>query len=623
MCGIAGVYGKKGAAKHVESVERMAAAMVHRGPDESGFFLSPSSICALGHRRLSIIDLSDKGRQPMTAEEGRYTIVCNGEIYNFRELKEDLCQKGDRFRSESDTEVLLRLWEWEGISCLNKLRGMFAFGVWDDKDESLTLARDPLGIKPLYYWMGKDHLIFASEVKALRSIGIASGLDPTGLGLFLRWGSIPAPFTIHPDIKSLPAGCWLRFSRKGVEIEKYWDHSEAIRIRRNGCQEEKGRVKSREEAVVFVRDTLLNSVKAHLVSDVPVGAFLSGGIDSSAVVSLMRQVGQGHISTFSITFDDPALDESRYSRLAARFYETDHHERRLTSDEFFSLKSEFMASVDQPTVDGVNTFLVSRFAHENGFKVVTSGVGGDEFFAGYKGTFQDLPRLVGNLGRIPDFALKGCGHLTNFVANLGVVSPSWFRLGNFLSGELSLSGGYDMWRGLFSPQEIKGLFKDKELGEAVATVETEAFIPKKLNGLSPREKVTVLEASRYLGSQLLPDSDVFSMAHSLELRVPLVDRIVAERLGQLHEDRMFLDPNETPKSLLVEAVGDLPSKLVYRKKMGFTFPLEKWLGMEEWRPKSGLLAEAPCQKVDALFRKGKIHWSRRWALEVLDWFAAQ
>lgn len=616
MCGIAGEV-SFGAFADMVRVDKMAKAIRHRGPDDSGSFLSPSRFCALAHRRLSIIDLSSKGRQPMSTGDASHTIVFNGEIYNYQELKNELILQGEIFHSQSDTEVLLALWKKEGIDCLSKLRGMFAFGVWDEKEKTLTLARDSLGIKPIYYRQGMDRLIFASEIKAFRHVGLASKIDAMGLGFFLRWGSIPSPITIYKDIKSLPAGSWLKFSRHGIETGTYWNHTQAIL---KAHSEGNDMQLSERDAVSFVKETLLNSVKAHLVSDVPVGAFLSGGIDSTAVVSLMRQAGQENISTFSITHDDPNLDESTYSNLAAKAYETDHHEWSIKPEDFFSLKNDFMNSLDQPTVDGFNTFIVSRLAHDNGFKVVTSGVGGDEFFAGYKGTFQDMPNLANYLSRVPASICKVSGKLLSSLVNSNVLSPRWSRTAHFLTGETNLRRAYNMKRGLFSPQEIRNLFRNREFGEEAARIVTEQQLPGDIGGLTTREKVTVLETSRYLGSQLLPDSDLFSMAHSLELRVPLVDRIVCEQLALLGNDQLFLNRNGVPKSLLVDSVGDLPPELVRRKKMGFGLPFEKWLRIKKWQPKSELLDNAGCRKIDQLFRKQKVHWSRRWALEVLDTF---
>ncbi len=616
MCGIAGEINFKGSID-TACVEKMADAMKHRGPDDSGEFISDSRYCTMAHRRLSVIDLSQKGRQPMTTDDGTFSIVFNGEIYNYRELRKELeSVYNEDFYSTSDTEVLLKLWQRQGACCIDKLRGMFVFCIWNENDKTLTLVRDPFGIKSLYYKQDSNGLVFASEIKAFQAAGLVSGTDMKGVGLFLRWGSIPSPKTIYQGIKSLEPGTWMTFSEKHIETENYWNYQQTI-ARVYDYPEDI--VENYSEAVSLVRETLLDSVKAHLVSDVPVGAFLSGGIDSTAVVSFMRQAGQEHIATFSITSDSPELDESYYAGIASRTYRTEHHEWKVNKNDFLFYKSQFLSSMDQPTIDGMNVFMVSRLARENGYKVVTSGIGGDEFFAGYTDTFQRLPKLVKMLSMVPSSVLKAEGKLLDGLTTSGLISQRWQKFGQMFSGELSLTRAYDNWRGLFSSNDIRALFFDRDLGSEVANVKSEDFLPDVFSGLNTREKISVFEVSRYLGSQLLPDEDVFSMAHSLELRTPLVDRMVAEKLARIKYDH----PEKYPKQLLVEAVGDIPPQIVNRKKMGFAMPMDKWLKKEKWTPKSEILDPAFCRKVENRFRKGKLHWSRRWALEIVDRFLNQ
>jgi len=613
MCGICGIVSKRAIDLHCFNA--MHEALNHRGPDDSGVWFSPGNKTLLGHKRLSIIDLSEGGHQPMISDNGRFIIVYNGEIYNYRKLKKNLQQDGIIFKTKSDTEVILKSWQKEGRKCLLKLRGMFAFALWDNTLKQLFIVRDPLGIKPLYFSLNNGSISFASELKALKAGGYGYEINPQAVGAFLKWGSIPAPLTLYMGIESLKPGEWLQWEQNTGKVEKqiYWSYAKQFKT---GDQR---KIINLAEAVELARQTLLDSVKAHLVSDVPVGAFLSGGIDSTAVVSLMRQAGQNKIDTFSIVFDDKDLDESHYSRLAAKTYDTDHHEWRITQREFFELKNEFMESMDSPTIDGLNTWLVARFARKNGLKVVTSGVGGDEFFYGYDGTFRQLPALMKYLGAVPSgikkMVLKTIGF--PFVKNANPRKIN--KAASLLEVSPDLGMGYLAYRGLFLKQDIKELINDKDFAHEAVSVDMAAFLPGLPENAEKEQDVSILETACYLASQLLPDSDRFSMAYALELRVPLVDRMVAENLSRI-DPKLFYDQKHTPKALLVNAVGDIPEEIVYRKKQGFTLPIGRWIKDEQWEPESGLLNKNACKKINNACRTGKMHWSRRWGVEVLDNF---
>ena len=615
MCGIAGIISNN---KQIETrrLTYLQGSLAHRGPDDCGVWINADQTVGLAHTRLSIIDLTSSGHQPMQTSDGRYAIVFNGEIYNYVSLKKELAEQGEDFITTSDTEVLLKLWTKEGVLALERIRGMFAFAIWDSMKLKLTLARDPLGIKPLYFSQHSGGLAFASEVKALKAVGFGGEINPGAIGAFLLCGSVPAPLGLYKGIESLMPGEWLQWEQNTGNVARkvYWSYAKQIE---NNMYNP---VTDYREAVSLTRRTLIDSVKAHLVSDVPVGAFLSGGIDSTAVVSLMRQAGQNNIATFSIVFDDQELDESYYSRIAAQTYNTEHHEWRVSRSEFFALKDEFMESMDSPTIDGINTWMVARFARKHGFKVVTSGVGGDEFFYGYNGTFRQLPALMKYLGAVPSVikkaALKTMGF--PFVKNKNPRKIN--KAASLLEASPDLGMGYLAYRGLFSKQDIKELISDKNFAHEAVSIDMVAFLPELPEKAEKEQKVSVLETSCYLASQLLPDSDRFSMAHALELRVPLVDRIVAENLSRI-DPKLFYDQKNTPKALLVKAVGDIPDEIVYRKKQGFTLPIGRWTKDEKWEPESGLLNKDVCEKINAAFRSGKLHWSRRWGLEVLDrWF---
>lgn len=612
MCGIAGIISNNGVIE-AKRLTHLRESLAHRGPDDCGVWINADQTAGLAHTRLSIIDLTPSGHQPMHTPDGRYTIVFNGEIYNYASLKKELAEQGEDFISTSDTEVLLKLWAKEGVPALERIRGMFAFAIWDSLKSKLTLARDPLGIKPLYFSQYPNGMAFASEIKALRVAGFGGEINPRAVGAFLLCGSVPAPLGLYKGVESLMPGEWLQWEQNTSKITRqiYWSYAKQIEKNMHN------QVTDYREAVSLTRTTLIDSVKAHLVSDVPVGAFLSGGIDSTAVVSLMRQAGQNNIATFSIVFSDKELDESYYSRIVAQIYHTEHHEWRVSKSKFFDLKEEFMESMDSLTIDGINTWMVARFARKHGFKVVTSGVGGDEFFYGYNGTFRQLPALMKYLGAVPSVIKKAALKIMDFPFVKNTNPRKINKAASLLEASPDLGMGYLAYRGLFSKQDIKELISDKDFAHEAVSVDMTAFLPGLPENAKKEQKVSVLETSCYLASQLLPDSDRFSMAHALELRVPMVDRIVAENLSRI-DPKLFYDQKNTPKALLVKAVGDIPDEIVYRKKQGFTLPIGRWIKDKEWEPKSGLLNKDVCKKINHAFRAGKIHWSRRWGLEVLD-----
>jgi asparagine synthase (glutamine-hydrolysing) len=619
MCGIAGQVNSLQPVNG-DLVISLTNALAHRGPDDHGFWMDEDKSVAFGHRRLSILDLSQSGRQPMISPDGRFVMVYNGEIYNFAALRNQLEEDGERFRSGTDTEVLLRLWAVDGPRCLLHLRGMFAFAIWDRQERILRLVRDPLGIKPLYFTRSDRSLTFASEIKVLLNEGLDDGLNPTGVGAFLRWGSIPAPFTLYQNINVLPPATCLTWKQadSSTTITSYWDFDLGWRTSRSLT----GEVASREAAIEWTRSALSDSVKAHLVSDVPVGAFLSGGVDSTAVVSLMRRAGQNKIKTFSIGSDDPAFNETDYARLAAQTYDTDHQQWSIGAHDFASLRRSFFAALDQPTIDGFNVFVVSKLAHDNGVKVVTSGIGGDEIFRGYDLTFRHLPRLKRLLQFSPRWVRSaGIRAFSSPLSNNRFKHKSR-RMISLLYAPPCLSRLYLWARELFTPQDIRNLFRDRDFGNLAADVNMAQFLPNVTPGdASEPAEISMLEVSRYLGSQLLPDSDNFSMAQSLELRVPLVDRLLYEQLISL-QDSYFSDAAGTPKSLLVAAVGDVPDSLVRRKKQGFTLPFQTWLSTDSWSFSGGLFNQPLANQVLAETRARRRHWSSLWAMQVLDHFLA-
>lgn len=617
MCGIAGIINNKETVPE-GSVRAMLEAIRHRGPDDSGIWRSERGEVVLGHCRLSILDLTASGHQPMLSADGQTVLVFNGEIYNYRELKERHFAGDHGFHSTGDTELLLRMWERFGEACLNQLRGMFAFAVWNKRTQELILARDPCGIKPLYYGQSGNGFVFASELKAFKALDPKWPVDFEAMGLFLKWGSIPAPKTAYKNVKALPAGSLMHLdARGGITLKSYWNYHDILVEAANRPSE----IKNRAEAVEWVKEKTLESVKAHLVSDEPVGAFLSGGIDSSAVVSLMRKAGQNDIGTFCIGFEDAELNESHHAQTVADVYGTQHTCRVLTQGRFLASIGRFFESMDQPTLDGVNTFTVSELAHDEGYKVVTSGIGGDEVFGGYRRDFLQMPKFWRRFQAIgtPARALLRRGVSAGLKARW--LPGHYSRVTHYLSGATSLSRCLDMGRGIYASSEVRRIFADDSLGELAAGVDSDSYLPSLDVSLNDRDAVSCFLLLRYLGSQLLRDSDNFSMAFSLELRTPLVDAAFYEAMAALRNPNWFLS-GEIGKQLFVDAVADLPREITHRRKRGFTPPFKTWLQNADFPLRSGYLSEAYYEQMRQEYLCGKTPWSRVWMLIVLDRFLA-
>ncbi|MEM7727627.1 MAG: asparagine synthase (glutamine-hydrolyzing), partial [Cyanobacteria bacterium P01_A01_bin.45] len=383
MCGIAGILTTN---KYQDSLEtligRMQTALRHRGPDDKGIYISSERQVALAHTRLSILDLSPAGHQPMSTADGRYWITFNGEIYNFLEIRQDLISQGEEFHSHTDTEVILKLYRKCGSDCVTRLRGMFAFAIWDNWQKTCFIARDPLGIKPLYYWQSGSNLIFASELRAILASGLpAVKMNPQGLYGYLISGSVPEPYTLIENVRCLGAGHFLHWSSGEIKQQQYWQINfvpEKISV---------------QEAREKVSIALLDSIKHHFVSDVPVGIFLSSGIDSTTLLALASKTQTQPIRTYSIGFAENKWNEADTAKQIANLFGSEHTEYKITASEAKKLFPDFLTAIDQPTIDGFNTFCVSQLAHKNDTKVVLSGLGGDELFAGYK-SFETIPQMV-------------------------------------------------------------------------------------------------------------------------------------------------------------------------------------------------------------------------------------
>lgn len=580
--------------------------MAVRGPDGRGAWYSADGRVALGHRRLSIIDLSERGAQPMSAGAGRLHISFNGEIYNYQSLRQELEAKGFAFQSDSDTEVLLHLYADRGVEMFGCLRGMFAFMLWDEASGRLLLARDPYGIKPLYYADDGRTVRVASQVKALLAGGrISRQVEPAAMAGLLLFGSVPEPFTIREAIRALPAGsyCWVDANGAGT-AQQFFSLAGIFRE----AVERPLPCKSGDLQEI-VRAALLDSVCKHLIADVPVGAFLSAGVDSGSLVGLMRDAGQRDIQTLTLAFEEfrgQSRDESVLAERVARHYETRHTVRVVTEQEFQQDLPRILDAMDQPSIDGVNTWFVSKMAHELGLKVALSGLGGDELCGGYP-SFRDIPRWVRAFSlpsRLPFLSTvwrRLCGVLRAFWPGLSPKVAGMIPLGG------SYPGAYLLRRGLFMPWELSQLRQADELREGqkrldiLRTLET-VLRPDPGQAFA---RVASLESSLYMRNQLLRDTDWASMAHSLEIRVPLVDSELLRRLASVFVAQPALDG----KSLLAHSPSrPLPSEVVNRPKTGFETPVSAWLqalpSLQVWRQ-------------EPLLAGPGVHWSRRWAYTVM------
>lgn len=610
MCGIAGVFGN-----HVGSdplvtagVRRMMDALRHRGPDDEGFLELPDSV--LGHRRLSIVDLSSAGRQPMSNEDGTVWVSFNGEVYNHGQLRRDLQSLGHRFSSASDTEVLAHGYEAWGIEALlEKLRGMFAFALVDSRPTQaahrLFLARDRLGIKPLYYsLLSGQRIAFASEVRALRESGlVAREDDPESFLAFLLFGSVPTPRTTVKSITTLPPGHYLAADSRGAQVMAYYSLSRLFL--QNGSQGHGGVGSSQTTPPQGnrIRAALEEAVSLHLISDAPLGVFLSGGLDSSAIVALAARQKQD-LRTIGVIFSEKEFSEERSQQIVARRFRTQHTTVYVTLEDFRHEVGPFLAGLDQPTVDGLNTYFVARAARDAGLKAVLSGLGGDEIFQGYS-TLWRAPSLW-RIRSLP-------GPLRQIVIAAATVCSPLKKLA-FLkhSGLLDF---YLVQRGLFTPREAAHLLgtEEREAWSLIRSLEPAA---------APHNPVLIqqfLEARHYLVDQLLKDTDVFGMAHSIEVRVPYLDHMLVE--AALKGPISTRLSENLYKPLLIDAVKDLlPAEILTRTKQGFTFPMADWL-----RASKGLFQEArgaanaiAYETIWKEFIGGSAHWSRPWALLVLD-----
>jgi asparagine synthase (glutamine-hydrolysing) len=612
MCGIFGVCGAQAADPETLTVLRaMGEVLIHRGPDEGGVHTEPG--VGLGMRRLSIIDLKT-GHQPISNEDGSVWVVFNGEIYNYRELTADLLARGHRFSTASDTEALVHLYEEYGADCVRHLRGMFAFALWDARSHTLLLARDRLGIKPLYYAPTPRGLIFGSELKALiSSPSVRRRVDRSALAAYLRFGYVPDPLSILEGVAKLPPGHVLlvKDGRAGAP-QRYWEPTSHFRREHESLDE--------AETGARLWGLLGDAVRSHLVSDVPVGAFLSGGLDSTAVVSFMAREAGVPVKTFSVGFGEKDYDEAPYARRVAEWFGTEHHELIATPQDL-GLLDDVLTACDEPFADAsaIPTYLVSRLARQH-VKVVLSGDGGDELFAGYDRYVVD--RRERRLGILGDLGLG---------APLSLVSdalPEGTRGKNFLRHfSLPRMQRYIDAISLFPDRALRNLL---EPGTAAASPPLFEDALRESRGLDALSRLQDLDLRTYLPGDILTKVDRMSMAHSLEARVPLLDHPLVEFACGLPADLRMR--GEQTKFLLRRILrGRVPDEVLTRPKRGFAVPLSSWfgkrlpnffrdrLGNGSRLEELGIQAPAVRALVNLFEQRGREdHCQRLWALTVLD-----
>jgi asparagine synthase (glutamine-hydrolysing) len=575
VCGLNGLFAFHPAAGALEPAELVATrdAMQTRGPDGSGEWWSDDRRCALGHRRLSIIDLSDRASQPMISDGGRFVVVYNGEIYNYRTIRAELEAAGARFRSNSDTEVLLHLYAREGVGMVSRLRGMFAFAIWDNAKRGLFLARDVYGIKPLYTANDGWTFRFASQVKALLAgERISRDPEPAGIVGFHLFGCVPEPFTLYRDIRALPAGHIQWIDETGPREPKPMASLAEIVADASRIPSPPAELPER------VRTGLCDSVRAHMLADVEVGIFLSAGVDSGSLLGVMRDVGQQQVRAITLAFNEfrgTSEDEAPMAARVAERYQAKQIVRYVSEQEFQRDLPNILKAMDQPSIDGVNTWYVAKAARETGLKVALSGLGGDELLGGYP-SFVTLPRWRRRFG--PLASIPGLGNIARLI--IQTLAPEFARerpkAVGLLEYSKQLPGTYLLQRGLFLPHELGAFMEHDLVREGMRRLKpfdrlAGSIIPDPGSDMA---RVSVLESSNYMRQQLLRDADWAGMAHGVEIRVPLVDVTLLKSIAPTFAT---LVPGAGKVALAQAPSRPLPDELVARAKTGFVVPTDAWM----------------------------------------------
>ncbi|MGN6603391.1 MAG: asparagine synthase (glutamine-hydrolyzing) [Ginsengibacter sp.] len=585
MCRISGIISPDHPTTALaEMVGKMCQLMKHGGPDDEGIYMDEEVQLVLGHRRLSLIDLTENGHQPMSYANGRFAITFNGEIYNYAELRSILVREGHKFRTSSDTEVILGAFAEWGTDSFDKLNGMFAFALWDKLEKEIYLVRDPSGIKPLYYGITAEGLAFSSEIRGFEPVPWLAQKNDEWPVFLLAYGHLPEPVTVLKKVKPLPKGSFLCFNANTFEHEihsfKKYYFSDTI--------------SDRSTAVTEIRKSLQESVNRHLVADAPIGVFLSGGVDSGIVSLLAGSQKKSHLNTLSLDFPEPEFSEKKYQDMILNKLDARGSQHLLRAEEFQEYLPSILKAMDQPSCDGINTWFISKYARENGLKAVLSGIGGDELFGGYP-SFSRMHK-VDLLGKLPKSLLRSGKH----------TGRKAFKRLSYLSIE-GATGEYLFLRGQFIPAEIARQLDmdEREVWEILSENPAKETRPK----LDDFNEASWIELNLFMQNQLLRDVDVMGMAHGVEIRVPFLDKDFVDLTMKIRSK--LKEEGALPKQLLIDSFKDiLPQAIWDRPKMGFGFPFQKWLGDSEFA--RSLIS--PGGNIYNKFIAGNMHWSQFFSL---------
>lgn len=587
MCRIAGICSTKTSTDELKLiVKQMCTAMANGGPDDEGFY-SVNENTVFGHRRLSLLDLTAAGHQPMLYKN--LTITFNGEIYNFLSLKQELLALGYTFTSHTDTEVILAGYTHYGTKIFGMLEGMFAFALHDETTNTTYLVRDEMGIKPLYYLAQKDELVFASEVKAFKYFNQSLTDQQNWRIYLLAFGHIPHPYTTIDQVFALPGGHCLK-----------WDHQlSTYEITDYTSNQPKKAINNLNQASDLLATVMQKAVKEHLIADAPIGVFLSGGLDSSIITLLANKFAGENLKTVSINFNEDEFSEAKYQQIVTAKTKGTHQSYTITEEDFKANFDHILNAMDQPSNDAINSWFVNKCAKENGLKAVLSGIGADELFGGYP-SFKRI-KLIKFIRLLPKFIIRLTGKL-----------PSERLRRIYYLSYTNPIGEYLFLRGFFAPQsvaKIVGISK-KEIN----TLLEQFPLPSELNQLTDGERISWFETNLFMKNQLLKDTDYMSMNHGIEVRLPFLDHNLLTLASEIKSELKF---NHTrPKGLLIKSFENiLPIEIYDRPKMGFTFPLQQWLRKHDKVTDLSLYASNNYSfNLMKKFKKGNLHWSKAFAL---------
>lgn len=592
MCRIAGIISEKRSSNEIrDKVRSMCRALQHGGPDDEGIFEDEKNRLAFGHRRLSVIDLSSNGHQPMADAGQNVWITFNGEIYNYPELKKELQNLGAQFKSGTDTEVILQAYLNWGTAAFARFRGMFAFALYDVNRALTYLVRDTAGVKPLYYSAVNGELGFASEVRAFKESGLATEKDPDWQVRLLAFGHIPEPYTTLKNVYSLPKGHFLSWNHKSASYKLSKYHIDSLQ----------GVITDENEARRLIRDALSQSVNRQLIADAPIGVFLSGGIDSSLITLLANQQKKEQLKTISIFFDEKSYDESSYQNIINNKINGQNFSHIVKQSDFEAFFPQIINAMDMPTTDGINSWFISKYAHDDGLKAVLSGVGADELFGGYP-SFNRI-KYLGYLRKLPSWVFKLSGHF---------LPDNYKRLTSMAIDHPAAD--YMALRGFFSVADISALL---DIGiDHINGILFGSMPPLPSHGYD-YEHAAWFETHFYMQNQLLRDTDVMGMNHGLEVRVPFLDEDFSQTAQSITPGIRF--NKSQPKKILIDSFNNLiPTEIWDRPKMGFTFPLQKWMNGHEAISNTDSYKGKAAQNIIKQFKGGNTHWSKAFALYLVQ-----